>query len=267
MSSIFFKRLKDKYGDENITGGKYQLVINDILAHNNEKAGRAINRLSNIHYNKQLKKLSKKKAAIVKLPQLDEVLPKRSVFIIKGQQNSKLISDTLRDKLQRDLRNTLKEFDGTGKKRMEIQRGITTGKLNVELIKVFQERIKKTFDTYTKADKTTGVPPQVRNIAVTEIRSTIDAIKAEYQDQLLAKNPQLEMTKTWIHNRRLSKEPRKPHQALHLKTIKMNEQFRVGRPDGKGFDLMDRTHDPEAPANQNIGCSCETIYKAKIKDI
>lgn len=267
MASIFFKRLKDKYGSENITGGKYQLVIRDILAHNNEKAGRAIGRMNNIQYSNQVKKLSKKKQAIIKLPIVDDILPKRSVFMIKGQHHASMMTETLRDRLQKDLRDTLKEYDGTGKKRMEIQRGVTTGRLNKELIKTFQDRITETFSSYTKRDKTTGIPPQIRNIAVTEIRSTIGTVKAEYVRNLIDKNPQIEMMKTWIHNRALSKEPRKGHMQLHNKTINYWESFRVPRPKGVGFNFMDRAHDPTAPADQTIGCSCETIYKAKIKDI
>jgi hypothetical protein len=266
MASIFFKRLKDKYGSENISGGKYQEVIKDILAHNNKKSARAIGRLSNQNYKDSLKKIGKKKATTVKLPDLTEVLPKQSVFLIKGQQNSKLITGTLRDRLQKDLRATLQEFDGTGKKRIEVQRGRTTGKINPELIKSFQDRITKTFEGYTKRDGKTGVPPNISAIAVTEIRSVIDSTREQYNRKLVEKNPQIEMVKTWIHNRSLSKVPRKGHLQMHNKTIPLDGFFQVPRKD-QGYDFMSRPHDPDAPADQNIHCNCEAIYKAKIGDV
>ncbi len=266
MATIFYNRLKEKYGSENISGEKYQEVITDILAHNNEKSSRAIGRLSTNNYKDSLKKLSKKKAKTVKLPDLTDVLPKQSVFLIKGQQSSKLITNTLRDRLQKDLRATLNLFDGTGKQRIEIQRGRTTGKLNTELIKNFQDRITKTFEGYTKRDGKTGVPPNISAIAVTEVRSFIDSTREQYNRELVKKNPQIEMVKTWIHNRSLSKVPRNGHVKMHNKTIPLDGFFQVPRED-RGYDFMSRPHDPDAPADQNIRCNCEAIYKAKIKDV
>ena len=107
MSSIFFKRLEGKYNTESIKGKikgkKYEKVINEILAHNTEKIAKTTLRLSNTQYQKSIKKL--KRAKTVKLPNISEVLPKKSVFLIKGAENGKLLSQTLRIKLQRDLRN------------------------------------------------------------------------------------------------------------------------------------------------------------------
>lgn len=263
MASIFMKRLTAKYGGDNITGEKYQEVIKDILAHNNEKSARAVGRLSNETYKKSLQKLSADKAKTVKLPDMSEVLPKKSVFLIKGQHHANLITDTLRDKLQKDLRETLKEYQGTGEKRLETQRGRTTGKLNPALIKSFQDRITGTFEEYTKRDKTTGVPPQIRAIAVTEVRSTIGMIKEKYNDELLRKNPNIEMMKTWIHNRSMSKKPRSGHIQLNKKTIPNDEFFQVPNKTG-GYDFMKRPHDPDAPPSQVIGCNCEIIYKARV---
>ena len=264
MASSYFKRLADKYGKENITGKKYQKMISEILAHNNKKAANAIGRITSSNYQSSVKKLKKTKQKIVKLPDVSDVLPKRSVFVIKGAESGKSISDTLRTGLEKDLRDTLKEFDGTGKKRMEIQRGVSTGKINPELIKSFQDKIKLTFENYTKRDPKTGVPSNIRNIAVTEIRSTLDTIKASYKDELLKRNPKMQMMKTWKHNRSLSKNPRISHMELNNVTIKDSEKFKVGRDDGSGFDFMLRPHDPEAPPGQNIGCSCEAIYKARV---
>lgn len=266
MASIFFKRLVNKYGKTKLKGKKYQAMITEILAHNNEKAANAVNRLTAQNYKDSVKKLSKKKEKVVKLPDTSEVLPKRSVFIIKGADSGKAVTDKLRDMLQKDLRDTLKKFDGTGKSRMEIQRGETTGKINNELVKMFEEQIQGTFTNYTKRDPRYGVPKNIHNIAVTEIRSTVGMIKAEYKNELYKKNPNLKGTKTWKHNRSLSKKPRLSHIEQHDITIDDNDKFMVGREDKSGFDFMDRPHDPTAPPGQNITCNCDIIYRAMVLD-
>lgn len=266
MASAFFKRLTKKYGTENIKNKKYEAVIKEILAHNNMKTARAISRMSNDNYKNQVKKLSKKKQKVVKLPNTEEVLPKRSVFIIKAAEQGKMISDTLRTILEKTLRTTLKDFETTGQGKMEIQRGKTTGKINKKLIQEFQKNITGAFESYTKRDPQTGVPGNIRNIAVTEIRSTVGTIKAEYNRQFLVKNPGVKMMKTWLHNRRLSKKPRKTHVAMNRITIPVQEKFKVDREQEPGYDMMDRPHDPDAPAHQVIGCSCDVVYKAILGD-
>lgn len=268
MASIFFRRLNEKYGKSgkaNIKGKRYQKMIKEILAHNNEKMSNAIGRLTNQNYKDSMAKLSKMKAKIVKLPDLTDVLPKRSVFVIKGAESGKVVSNTLRTRLEHDLRTTLKKYMSTGQPRMEIQRGISTGKINPKLIKEFQTAIKGTFENYTKKDPKIGIPKNIKAIAITETRSAIDFMKSEYKNQLVRKNKgNIRITKTWKHNRQLSKVPRIGHMKLHNLTLLDEEKFYVEREDRGGFDLMDRPHDPIAPAYQNIHCSCDIIYKAQI---
>lgn len=262
MASSYFKRLENKYGKENIHGKKYQALIQEILAHNNEKISRAMARLSDGHYKENVRKLSKKKQKTIKLPDIQSVIPKRSVFLIKAAEKGDYISETLRSKLEKDLRETLLKFEKTGQSKMEIQRGKETGKINTKLIAEFQATITGTFESYTKKDKITGVPGNIRNIAVTEIRSTVGMIRDEYKRELLKQNPQIKMTKTWIHNRQLSKKPREGHMRLNNMTVPVETKFRVDRDDGTGYDMMDRPHEPGLPPEQVIGCSCEVIYKA-----
>ena len=239
-------------------------MIKEILAHNNEKIGNKVARLNNSYYMDNVRKLSKKKQKIIKLPDLQKVLPKRSVFLIKAAEKGDYISDTLRTRLEKDLRNSLKAFMKTGQSKIEIQRGVSTGKINPELIKEFQKAITGTFESYVKKDKLIGIPGNIRNISVTEIRSTVGMIKDEYKRELLRRNPHIKMTKTWIHNKRLSKVPRKTHMALHGMTYPIEKKFRVDRDDGSGYDLMDRPHDPAADPRNVIGCSCDCVYKAII---
>ncbi len=264
MASSYFKRLQKKYGKENLTGKKYNKLIQEILTHNNTKISRAMGRLSDKNYRDNIRRLSKKKQKIIKLPDIEEVLPKRSVFLIKAADSGKSITDTLRTRLEKDLRSTLENFQKLGLSKMEIQRGQATGKINPKLIAEFQKSITQTFESYTKKDKVTGVPGQIRNIAITEIRSTVGMMKEEYNKKLLQKNPDMKMTKTWLHNRRLSKKPRKTHMALHKIMIPIENKFKVDREKESGYDMMSRPHDPAAPAGQVIGCSCDIVYRAII---
>lgn len=264
MARIFEKRLKEKYGTENIKGQKYQELITEILARNNEKIGTAVGRLSKDNYKNQLKRIPKNKAVTVKLPDISEVLPKRSVFLIKAAESGKAISDTLKQSLEQDLRKVLEEHSGAGKLRMEIKRGRTTGKINPELIEKFQKSIIETYKSKTRKDPDLGIPGNVKQIAVTEVRSTISVIKREYNQRLLDNNPQLKMTKTWLQNKKLAKKPRETHTEQHGKTIAMNEYFRVRREKAGGYDMMYTTHDPDASAENKIGCNCDLIYKVSL---
>ena len=264
MASTYFRRLEKKYGKANLHGQKYNALIKEILAHNNEKMGNKVGRMNNSYYQENVRRLSKKKQKIIKLPDLQDVLPKRSVFLIKAAEKGDYISDTLRSRLEKDLRDSIKAFQKTGQSKMEIKRGVATGKINPALIKEFQKAITDTFESYVKKDKLTGVPGNIRNIAVTEIRSTVGMIKDEYKRELLRRNPHIKMTKTWIHNKRLSKIPRKTHMALHGVTYPVEKKFRVDRDDGSGYDMMDRPHDPTADACNVIGCSCSCVYRAII---
>lgn len=262
MASAFFKRITEKYGKENITGRKYEKVIQDVLIHNNEKTSRAMARLSNSNYQDQIRRLNKRKQQIIKLPDIEEILPKRSVFLIKSADTTTMITETLRTQLEKNLRSTLEKYQQFGGPKMETQRGKATGKINVDLITDFQAAITNTFESYTKRDPNTGVPGNIRNIAVTEIRSTVGMMKENYNRELMKKNPLIKMYKTWIHNKRLSKKPRKNHMAMHGITIPIDEKFKVDRETDSGYDMMSRPHDINAPPKQVIGCSCECIYKA-----
>jgi len=244
MASSFFKRLEKKYGSDALTGGKYRDVIRMILAHNNEKIGNAVGRLTNDHFQKQTK------GKQVNLPDMANVLPKRSVHMIKAAQSGDIIMETMRDKLQRDLRDVMAKHPLETKE----------GRISRTLIKDFQSRIKETFESSVKRDLKTGVPGNVRNIAVTETRSTINAVKEQYHNRFQQKNPDLLAVKTWIHNRSLSKKPRRSHMELNGQSVPFDSVFEVERDREPGkFDRMSRPHDPKAPAEQVIGCSCDWI--------
>lgn len=261
----YFSRLRKKYGKENIRNKRYQKLVSEILEKNNQNVARAVGKITEDNYKKTLGRIPKDKAKTVKLPELSTVIPERSVFLLKAAQNGRLITERLRAQLDKDLRATLQEFDRSGKSRVEVQRGKTTGKINPELIKAFRERITDTYESRTKRDKKTGVPPNVKAIATTEIRSAVGIIKAQYKNKLLSDNPSLEGVKTWVHNKSLSKKPRVGHIRMNNKTLKDVEKFKVPRDNAPGFDLMDRPHDITAPPEQVISCNCDILYKVRIK--
>lgn len=233
-------------------------MVKEILSHNSEKVARAVGRLNNRHNRDKIKKLVPNKRQLVKLPDISDVLPKRSVFLIKGAEKGDIITNTLRTKLEKNLRDTLAKYTAGGNK-IEGR----TGKLNTKLIQEFQSRIKETFEEYTKKDPKTGVPSNIKTIAVTETRNTIGMIKEEYNKLLLKKNPGSVIEKQWIHNRSLSFVPRGEHMKLHKKKLLFDEYFRVENKKG-GVDLMQRPHDPSAPPEQTIGCNCDMIYRTVI---
>lgn len=266
MAKIFVDRITQKLGisPENLSGQNYQDVMSEVIYQNTKNIQRAVGRLTNASYEKQIVNLKKKgrlKEKVVLLPSMDDVLPKRSVAVTKSAESGKQITQTLSDSMNRSLRNTLKEWKASGKP-LEIGSGVNAGKINPELIKSFENNITDVFHDYTRRDPSIGVPANVKSIAITEIRSNIDAVKAEYHKELLRKNiDTMKMTKTWRQNRSLSKVPRIEHSEVDGVTIARDESFKVPSPKG-GYDLMMNPHDPQAPAGQVIHCSCDAVYKA-----
>lgn len=273
MAKIYLKRLKEKYNLEpgELRGEKFRKVMAEIIATNNENIARATGRISRVNYDKQAKKIKKNGKRII-LPSVEEVLPKRSVFVRKAAQDGNIITDTLRDVLTKNLRETLVNFKTkTGEQAFVRRRGARAGTINPAVIAEFRKSITETYQNYTKRDPSIGIPKNIRAIAITEVRSTIDAMKHEYNTQLIRRNPNIRMQKRWIQNRSLSIEPREDHAAVDGKRIEFGEPFRVPLTRKKNgvltrtITLMQYPHDPTAPAEQVINCSCEAEYIARVK--
>lgn len=265
MAKIFLDRLRKRY---NYTGESYKNLIDKIITNNSENISRRIGEISQDTWSKSLNAIKKGKFII---PRVEEVLPKRSVFIIKGANQGKILSDNLRDRLTKNLRDTLNDFTPKTKEPKFLKRrGEERGKINTKLIEEFESRIQETFTNYTKRDKALKMPTNIHEIAVTEMRSSIDSMKEGYVNELKKKNKDtLKMVKTWIHNKSLSKKFRRGHRNLNEKSKPMDEPFKVGlyKRIGKRWylirtDEMMRPHDPNASADQVIGCSCEARYGA-----
>lgn len=263
MANIYFQRIKKFFGDVKLKAKKYQSLLVDIIDKNNEKVSVNVGRMTDRHYKESLSKLSKDKAELIDLPESRELID-RKTRVIKSKESGKKISRTLKKRLDNDLKQTLMEFSKSGKSKLEVINGKPTGKTNPELIEAFQKKITETYSSYTKRHPKTGVPPQVKNIAITEVRSRIDDMKERYAAELVKKNKNIKMETGWLHNRSLSKVPRLPHMNLSGTWVPFGTKFKVQKSDSIGFDLMSRPHDPNAPPDQVIGCNCDSIHRARI---
>jgi hypothetical protein len=262
MSKVHLDRLRKKYGTD-ISGANYEAVVKEILLQNNENVSNKMARMSNKKWQSLAKKISTKEKRMV-LPDMKEIAPPRAMTILKTAEKGKMITETLRDGLTRDLRQTLDEFSATGKDSYVRQTGTTAGRVNPQLVKEMENKLTERFKNYTKKDKALGAPPDVHRIAVTEVRSAINNTKKAYIDKVLEKNPDIEARKKWIHNKALSREPRRGHMQLNNKTVGINELFKVpnykkikGSLKLMGYDMMKHPHDPDAPADQVIQCNCD----------
>jgi hypothetical protein len=264
---ISIKRLRDKYGTENIRTKRYQQVINEILEDNQKAVGLNIGKISNKTWKKESEKLldrKTKKPVVLSYPDFGEILPNKRVFSIKAAESGKMITQTLRNRLNTALRESLKDFTREGTK--------YRGRLRQEIVKDMKKRVKDVFQEYTKVNPEYGVPSNIRNIATTEVRSTVNMVREQYVLTLAEKNKgKVAFFKTWIQNKSTAKVPRKSHAAVHMKRVGLTEKFAVpiyqkvkGRYYKTGKTIyMDRPHDTTAPAEEVIGCGCEVKYTAK----
>jgi hypothetical protein len=233
----------------------------EIVAHNTEAIHRAVGRLSADHYDRLRARLPKAVERRLVLPDLSEVLPKRSVHIRKAAERGKLLTDDLRAKLSNNLRQVLKDFPDQP---YIIRRGAKRGRINPELTDLLEARLVRTFSSYTRRDPYYGVPANVRTIATTEVRSAASATKWEYVQRLKQRNPELRILKRWKHNKHLSEQPREHHMAADGQTRDIDDRFTLQRREkGKGGRTRYVTvrlafpHDPEAAPEEVINCHCD----------
>jgi hypothetical protein len=250
-------------------------LMEKVLAFNNEKLHNAIYRIKASDFEKQNKKIIEGKRFI--LPDLSDVLPKRSVFAKKAAIRGKIINDNLRDKVTADLRTTLNEFKESGELPWVRGRGEKAGTLNPKLIDAFRGRIETTFQPLTKRNpEYGGIPSNIRNIAVTEVASTVNDIKEQYHDRFMQRNPNVGAFKTWVHSKdhKRIKDFREGHFRLDGKTIPADQMFEVKEyreVNGKqkstgGVTQMSRPHDQGAPLSEIVGCMCSIVYSYRRSD-
>jgi len=269
MPKVHLDRIKKRYG---WTGGKYQELMGKILAANSESIANAVGRMKVGRMKEVARKMGPKWRTLA-LPSLQEVLPKRSIFLKKGADHGALLTDSLREKLTKNLRDAMKEYETKAGKPAYVKlMGPSKGRVSEDFVNFFEGKIRETFDTYTKIDPSIGVPANIRAIAITEARGTINEVKHDYFERLAAKNPDVKVRKRWKHNPKLSEtEPRPGHHEMNGKTIAIDDLFEVPayeKIDGEweptgGITLMAHPHDPHAGPEEIISCHCDMDYVAR----
>jgi hypothetical protein len=234
--------------------------MNVVIAENSQAVSKKILKVTDDSFKNEMRKFrhegSKEKRVV--LPDVTDVLPKRSVFIRKAADKGQLISESLRRKLTTDLRQILEKPD------YMVKRGKLAGTLKAQALDEFRAKITETFQGYTKRDPKFGMPRNIEAIARTEVRSTIDQMKNEYMGQLSKNNPDVEVVKTWKHNRRFSKAPRIHHAALNGKSVLYNESFVTKNEKGQEI-VIPYPHHESLPPEEVISCSCEVIHTIRRK--
>lgn len=248
MAKFHLDRLRRKY---NWTGGRYADLMKRIIANENQNIGNAVGRMKSEDFRKAAGKIRRTGQRVV-LPDMGEVLPKRSVYTRKAAEQGLRLTDDLRDRMTKSLRKTMEEHQEAGKPSFVKPRGAAAGRVPQELVEKFKGRLEETFDGYKKKDPRYGTPPNINAIATTEARSTINTIKAQYAERFKRENPHLGLAKKWVHNKSLSEEPRPHHMAADGTTVEYGQPFRLQN----GAVLM-HPHDPQADASEVINCHCD----------
>jgi len=281
MAKVHLDRIKQKYG---WTGGKYRALMAMILERQSEGITRKVATIQKGKLDKHARTASKRLGVTLTVPDITDVLPQRSVFVRKGAERGKLLTDALRTQLTRQLREVVVKYISDGKGTMQGRTGVERGRMKPELVDTFERRIKSVFAGYAKRDpEIGGVPRNVSVIATTEVRAAINEIKHTYNAALATRNPAtVQMVKKWIHHPELSEEPRPGHAAVSGKTVPIADQFRVpvyerlgsiksgpnkGKPRWRRtrqFVAMLHPHDPTAPIEEVASCNCELDYQMEI---
>ncbi len=255
MAKFHLDRLTTKYG---WTGGAYRALINRVIANNSESVSRAIGRKLKSSYTKVGKKFGKTDKRL--FPEVEDVLPKRSVFTRKAAISGVKITDTLKTRLDVHLRNTMKKHQDAGT--LYIRRGPTATAINPNVIAEFEKNITTTFQNYTRRNKEYGMPSNIHTIAVTEVRSSINEIKNLYAKEFVKRNPDLNVEKVWRHNKRLSEVPRKGHMKANGQRVPLDNSFKIEGEKGQVI-FMQHPHDPAAPPEEVISCNCDWFTQVR----
>jgi len=271
MAKLYLDRLKKKYGAKGWSGANYRQLMALIIGSNHENVDLAVARRSDEYYRGRFRALQKTTAINLKVPPLEEIMPRKPIYLRKGAEHGVMITDALRDRLSADLRDAVKQFGLSGVGAMQYKRGETRGRMHPELVAQFEAAITRTFDNYTKS-KGGEIPANISTIAETEVRSAISDIKHTYAQELVSRNPgRLKAVKRWVHHANLSSEARTGHVEMNGKEMRLDMPFHVplyrmerGKKVLVQTDAMLHPHDPGSPPEQVINCHCECDYLMEV---
>ncbi len=232
----------------------YSQLMANVLADNSRKVAAAVANVSDDHY----KKAVSKKTGKIRLPRVEELIPRKSMVLNKTVQDGRLITNTLKDALITDLRTSLQE------NRSVLATGKNAGRVSPKLVETFKGKITETFANYVEENPRLKMPANIHTIAVGEVRSMVNQTKDNYTKEFVKQNPQFTMMKRWLHNPKLSRKPRPHHAEAEVEYadgIPVNENFVLST----GVSLR-YPHDPKAPIEEVAGCNCDVEYFLIEKD-
>lgn len=243
-----FERLKKKYNTEN---KNYKDIISDIMQQRSRDIQVKVAKINQSKFSDIAKDLD---IYGYKSPSALQVIPDVKTHVLKSQEKGKLITDTLRNKLSDDLKSVIKNNKNAYLK---------NGNINPDVIKQFRQKAINTFEGYTKKDKAISIPKNIDTISKLEVRSTLNEIKKEYTNKFQQVNPDIEIKKTWIQNKTMSKKFRFGHSKMNGVTIPFSSQFILPIYDSGenyiGEIACDHPHDSKLPISEIAGCNCDYI--------
>lgn len=250
MAKLHSNRLKMRY---DFTTGGFGGLIQRILKFNMDMVQSLTLRIYDDALVAENHKIADETRRMV-LPDTRTILPTNQFNKIKSAETGDWITGELKRVLNKRLTAILHKPD------VERHTGEKAGTMKERAVKEFQKETKRIFENYTKIDKTFGVPKNVKGIATTALRTASNTSKNEYFGDLLKKNKDMEILKRWIHNARLSRNPRENHREVaRHKPIKFNELFRIKMADGKTVETP-HPHWKGLPLGEILNCNCELQY-------
>lgn len=246
MSVTFEKALLRKKYKTKVVGEKLADLCGKIVKENQSKISNAVLTTDRRRFDRNISKISPKgQEKRIRLPDVSNVI-RRSPVLIKAADQGNMMSRTLRERLRKDLKESMLEANITTK----------SGKVNKNIARKMEKKIRQTFKDYVRKTPGYDMPANIHTIAVTETRSAINTIRDEYVREVNKETSnEYEIKKAWVHNDSLSKVGRPRHEQLSReKPIPLDARFNVN-----GHMAL-RPHDPILPAEEFIGCNCELEY-------
>lgn len=240
VQSKEFKKalLKSKY---NWTGKSYRVLMGKIVKEANKNIAQTVLKYDKKKYEKVAPKTKRGKKLI--MPDVSVII-KNSPTVLKAATQGELLANSLREKLRKDIKRTLLKYNIT----------TTNGLINKTILKKMEKQVAKTFASHKKAKQ----PNNIKTIATTETMNVINNVRFEYAKAVSkeAKQNGFTLKKKWVHNPKLSKEPRPLHITLgETEPIGINDWFVI---DGKKALTP---HDSRLPAEETINCHCELDFR------
>lgn len=248
MAQYDKKLLMKKYG---WNGRNISDLMQKIVVQNRTKTAEAVLLSDRRRFETNLKAVEPKyQEKKIVIPNVGNII-RKSPTIIKAAEQGKLITDTLRERIRKDVKAAMLD-NGINNK---------NGTVNKNVTKSLRAKLNKTFDDYTKKDPTFKKPSNIEAIAVTETRTVMNTVRNEYAREVSQSTQKdgFVMVKTWKHNRSPGGMPRASHQALDGVTIGIDDVFKIV--DEKQTYFCEHPHSPLLPASMVICCRCELLYR------